>query len=193
MKGINDLLPILGFETSEDLLNGLKSFFLTKGFSWFDNQLIGLRTSDDYDNHFTDWILAVEGDNITAVTASTKAGSYWLATKAVATLKECQYIDLWTKGQTAWSGDPYLQQINNCDVYRDGLKSGSIDRDAPVEHGNFGINFHSWKNFGENLEVYNLSEGCQVTQEVENAAIFEVINDWEKITYTLIFTPEFLS
>ena len=194
MKGITELLAELGFENQEDLLNGLKAYFEQQQYQWLDQQIIGFRMDDDYTDEFTDWIIALKTDEIIAVQASTKAGSYWLEKQAVATLKEGQYKGMWRIGTTSWSGDKYLQQVQPCEVYRDGSKLGHIDRDSEVQTGLFGINEHSWRGFGEGNKVGNLSEGCQVCDELENDALWTIIKTFKgDIDYTLIFKEAFLS
>ena len=204
MKTIDDLLPILGFDTTEDFINGLKAYFLQQQYVWKDEQIIGFRMSDDYDNAYTDWLVVIKTSGTTQTVAafqcSTKPGWTWLQKQAVATLKEGQRFNFWVKGTTSWSGDKYLQQSGYCTIYRDescigsDMQNKSIDRDSPIETGMFGINLHSWKGIGENPKVNNVSEGCQVMCEEEDAAAFEIINTFhEPINFTLIFTPAFLS
>ena len=194
MNGIDDLLPILGFENTSDLIAGLKAYFLQQQYVWKDEQIIGFRMDDTYTDTCSDWFVIMNGGNVVAVQGSTKPGSYWLNLKTGGTLKEGQIIGMWVVGKTDWSRLPYLQEVQPSTCYRDHSLLGTIDRAAPQATGQWGCNFHSWANIGENQHVGNLSEMCMVTDPAENTAAFAVINTMtEPINFTLIFTSAFLS
>lgn len=196
MKDINDFLQVILFEDTDYLTAGLKAYLEQMGYQWKEEQIIGFRMDDDYTDDYTDWFVIIKGDTVIAIPGSTKPGSYWRNLGKGGTQKEGQTIGMWAKGNTAWSGLPYLQQIKPCTCYRDHSKLDHIDRDAPLDTGNFENNFHSWKGIGEDGKVYNVSEMCQVTEPEENAAAFELLkqfDDLNNINYTLIFTGAFLS
>lgn len=197
MKTITDFLSETGFEDVDSLIAGLKVYFGSNSYDWNSKQqIIGFRTNDDYDDAYSDCFLILKDDAITCISGCTKRGKYWLDLKKGCTQKEGQIKGMWAVGNTPWSGDPYLQQVRECTVYRDESGLDHIDRDSPQETGLFGINFHSWKGIGENPKVNNVSEGCQVMNEEEDKEAFAVIDTFEdkqNIDYTLIFTPNFIS
>jgi hypothetical protein len=193
MKNIDDFLLENGIKDTDYLTAMLKAYFEAQEWNWNDTQIIGMRMTDDYDDEFSDWFIIYKDGIPIAVKGSTKPGAE-KAGKGSFVLKEGQVKGMWRKGTTTWSGDDYLQQVQPCTGYVDNSGGASIDRDSTTKTGLFGINFHSWKGIGESIHVYNVSEGCQVTDEEENKVAFEVINqivgDIDSVT---IFTPNFLT
>lgn len=184
-----------------NLLNKIKSIFAAKGYTWSENNLIGIRMSDEYTNDFSDYGIIIERDKLIAFYMSTKPGKFYLdkpenASIGCACLKEGQYIDMWLFHDVfgGWTGDPYMQQQKNCQVYRELNHGTSINRAARIDTGVFGINFHTWKNFNGNL-VQNLSAGCQVMDE--NILVGELLPYLKRlfenkpVTYTLIHKTDF--
>lgn len=187
MTSTNDILPLLGFQDQDSFLAALQKYYTAKGYPYNDH-IVGIRTNNDYTDSFTDYIGVIGQDGVFLHSASTKPGSE-KAGKGGAVLIPNYYPNLWTKGTTAWSGDPYLQQINPCVVKHDNSGGTSISEETPDEKGLFGINLHSWKGFGEYAKVYNLSEGCQVLQEGEELDLFphiEAILTEGNVDYCLI-------
>jgi hypothetical protein len=187
--------------SAQFLTDKLKSVFASKNYVWSDNNLIGIRMSDEYTNEFTDIGVITEGGSLIAFPMSTKPGKSYLdkpenSAIGCACLKEGQYIDMWLFHDVfgGWTGDPYMQQQKKCQVYREVNHKGFINRAASIDTGVFGINFHSWKNFNGNL-IQNLSAGCQVMDE--NILVGELLPYLEKVfkgfpvTYTLLHKNDF--
>lgn len=184
----------------QTLLTKIKTIFTTNNFTWNANNLIGIRMSDIFTDAFTDFGVITIGNGLYAFPISTKPGSFYLAkpeNKAgCACLMEGNYPKMWQFHDVVggWTGDPYCAQITACNVLRQlGKKTGdSIDRSVTPDHGIFGINFHTWKNFN-GAKVYNLSAGCNVMQEGTELEILEYLKTYfkEPITYTLLHFKDF--
>lgn len=204
-QGLNELIGAgltvdgdLGPATNQAILslqNKLSDILAQKGYS--PCSLIGIRMSDEYTNHFTDWGVLTVKDKTVLFPMSTKPGSsyqkndaYVAKTGGCACLKEGQYKGVWAYHPAGgWSGDPYLQQVAPVTIYRDKSEGSTIDR-SHEETGNFGINFHSWK--GDNSQtVDNLSAGCQVEQEDVLLQLVPMIDVAGPISYTLIHFDDF--
>lgn len=183
-----------------NLIAKLKNIFETKHYVWSTNNLIGVRTSDVYTDEFTDIGIIVEGDSLMAYPISTKPGMKYLDhpenANGCACLKEGQYLNMWQFHDefNGWTGDPYMMQVSPCNVYREVNHGTSINRNAHVDTGLFGVNYHSWKGFNSE-HVANLSAGCNVMNE--SVLVGEVLPHLEKsfkgtpTTYTLIHTDDF--
>ncbi|MFI5141857.1 MAG: hypothetical protein ACHQII_05830 [Bacteroidia bacterium] len=183
-----------------NLIAKIQNIFEQKNYMWSTNNLIGVRTSDVYTNEFTDYGVIVADNKLIAYPKSTKPGLTYLNrpdnAAGCACLKEGQYIGMWNFVDVygGWTGDPYMQQVANCNVYREVNHGTSINRSATVNTGVFGINFHTWKNFNGNL-VQNLSAGCQVMDEnVLTGELLPYLQQSFKgapVTYTLLHIDDF--
>ncbi|HXP52194.1 MAG TPA: hypothetical protein VN922_19715 [Bacteroidia bacterium] len=188
-------------QAENKLLAKLKSIFAAKNYTWHINNLIGIRMDDNYTNQFTDYCIITTVDKLIAFPISTKPGKSYLDkpenAAGCACLKEGQYIDMWKfiDAFGGWSGDPYMQQNKPCNVYRELHPGPSINRNAKIDTGIFGVNFHTWKNFNGNL-VQNLSAGCQVMNEnvlvVEVLPYLELVFTGVPVTYTLLHKNDFV-
>ena len=107
MKDMNDFLQAILFEDTDYLIAELKAYFEQQQYVWKDEQIIGFRMSDDYDNAYSDWLVVIKTSGTTQTVAafqcSTKPGWTWLEKQAVATLKEGQYLRMWNFGKASWS------------------------------------------------------------------------------------------
>lgn len=193
-----------------NLVAKLKLIFTKKGYSWNNQNLIGVRTNDIFTDAFTDFGIIVIGETLVAFLISTKPGSKYLEhpenPKGTACLAEGNYPAMWQFHNQigGWTGDPFCQQISRCKVYRQvGKKKGDKIDKSTVEVGLFGINFHTWKNFNS-PNVLNLSAGCQVMQEYvmtngkDDNQLDEVCEYLQKywpfpnsISYTLLLSEDF--
>jgi|SRR6185437_4125673 len=183
-----------------NLIAKIQSVFTQKNYTWSPNNLIGIRMSDTYTNEFTDYGVIVIGNQLIAYPKSTKPGLTYLNhpdnAAGCACLKEGQYIGMWNfvDAYGGWTGDPYMQQAGHCNVYREVNHGDAINRNAAVNTGVFGINFHTWKNFNGDL-VQNLSAGCQVMDEsVLVGELLPYIQQSFKgapVTYTLLHINDF--
>lgn len=161
---------VIGSKSSaviKELYTKIRMEFNKLGYEWHHMNFLAVRMDDKYTNQFTDWGIITKGESVICFPMSTKPGwsyvknkQYIAEKKGVAVLKEGNYPNMWVKGKTAWTGKPYLQQKANCIVYRDTDMDEEIDRMLYFS-GNFGINYHTWKNFVSTL-IQNLSAGCQV-------------------------------
>jgi hypothetical protein len=195
MKSLDDFLSENNIPDVDSLTAGLKAYYDSKGYTWNDNGIIGMRMSDTYTDEYSDYFILYANGTPIAISGSTKPGSYFLNLKQGGTMKEGQYLEMWQQGTTTWSGRRYLQQVRTCTFYRDYSQLGYIDRNSTVESGLVGCNFHSWKNIGESQKVFNVSEMCQVQDEVENDAAFVQIDlmPIKDYDYTLINIADFLN
>jgi hypothetical protein len=183
-----------------NLIAKIQNIFEQKNYTWDTNNLIGVRTNDVYTNEFTDYGVIIADNKLIAYPKSTKPGLTYLNhpdnAAGCACLKEGQYIGMWNfvDAYGGWTGDPYMQQAANCNVYREVNHGAAINRSATVNTGVFGINFHTWKNFNGNL-VQNLSAGCQVMDEsVLTGELLPYLQQLFKgtpVTYTLLHIDDF--
>jgi len=183
-----------------NLIAKLQNIFAQKNYIWGTNNLIGIRMSDAYTNEFTDYGAIITDTKLIAYPKSTKPGLTYLNhpdnAAGCACLKEGQYVGMWNfvDAYGGWTGDPYMQQVGNCTIYREVNHGDSINRSSLINTGVFGINFHTWKNFNSNL-VQNLSAGCQVMDE--NVLVGELLPYIQQTfkgtqtTYTLLHINDF--
>lgn len=151
-------------------INKLQKIFTTKGYKLKAFEPIGIRMNDSYTDKFTDWCFILLPDNECCfIPHSTKPASAAEKDNNVACLKEGQYINAWQYRNDGWTKLPYLHQVKNVTIYRDTLYSLKLERDSTIQVGLFGINWHSWLNWVQNILWYKstnrdvcLSEGCQV-------------------------------
>lgn len=183
----SDILKIGGEQLAEDGLIGtktkaaisnaiinLRARFKSNMYSWDNINIVGFRTNNIFTNTFTDWICYVSDDNFIAVPGSTKAGNYYVKNpvtyggiKGTAVMIPGYYKNLWafrtnSDWKTLWLGMPYMQQINDCSIYRDGNLDDNVNEDSAVQKGQFGINHH---HAGIENIIYNWSAGCQIVQK----------------------------
>lgn len=191
----------------EKAVNKLKEHCNKHNLVW-DNEymFIGVRTDEDLDNSFDDWFIFIE-DNIIkfACPASTVSGTpgiskYWnriiRGRAGVGTIVENQQINYLVvkpvKGNTwsMWTGGlGFLFQDKPISVYRGAVKRNNVwyYNKENVVHNDLGggFNVHSWSNWFSPL-VNNLSEGCQVTKANYWRILFNYLDNYSRVTYTLI-------
>lgn len=188
--GVDGIIGNESMRSINLLLAKLRRKFVAEGWEWKEQNFIAIRMDDNYTNQFTDWGIITKNESLIAFPMSTKPGwgyvknkQYIAGKKGVACLAPGQYVNMWERGKSSWTGKPYLQQITPVVVYRDPDMDDEVDKDLS-EKGLFGINFHSWKNFLSTL-VGKLSAGCQVVKSDILDMIWPYIPEG-KITYTLI-------
>lgn len=184
----------------KSLLDKLKYIYSDRSYVWSDSNLIGVRMSDIFTDEFTDYGIITMNDTLYAYPISTKPGSKWLENPenpdGCACMLEGQYSKMWTFKDVfgGWTGDPYCQQINRCAIIRqkDKKVGDEIDRSVKPILGNFGINYHTWKNFNGS-HVFNLSAGCTVMSEtVLVGDIHDLLKKFPpQIDYTLLHKNNF--
>lgn len=140
----------------------LKSKFTKHGFEWNNSfNFIGIRTNNKITNRYDDWFVVYASGTLSAIPASTKAGSpailkyaqRWLrGVKGFGTIVENQQIDylvvhpeLRNHWNVNWTGGlGFLFQDTTFRVYRDQNTDNIIDRDVVINSSGDGFNVHSW-------------------------------------------------
>jgi hypothetical protein len=188
----------LGLQLAEDGIQGnktnaaikdaivkLKNKFAKEKLIWdSDFNFIGIRTSNDFTDLFTDWFVSFAFDTIIAVPASTKSGLIGVAEgqnnwhggiNGVLVIAPNQTIDYLLVNQNdpnetfvnkRWSGRSFLFQDKDFYYYRDNNGDRIIDYNKKYFGGawTIGGNVHTWKGY-EWDALSNLTKGCQVCKE----------------------------
>lgn len=158
-------------------------------------EFVWLRLIKDFDNRFSD--VCVRFNRTIAdmiMPCSTRAGNFYvynpittggITGTAVAT--EQQVINshkFITSGtwSTLWLGAPYFYQAGAIDIYRDGNKNTTIDKNIKT-NGLYGINFHR---AGIGSIVDNWSAGCMVVPDSRWFEAIKIFNANQLINFTLI-------
>ena len=173
----------------------LKTLVESKGYEFFDKgnynlNIVYIRTNQDFTDRYTDvlHIAYKEGgvEKIFIAPCSTKAGSHYvknpityLGIKGTAVLIPNQYKATWQFiDNNSWLGTPYLKQIKNVKVWRDGVIDEDIDKQN-IQEGNFGINLHTAGDIKG--IVYNWSAGCLVTPKVFWVQVLDLLRKSAKL------------
>lgn len=186
----------------------LKSYFQTKGYSWFETgdynlNIIGIRnlsTKNQITNKFDDiLVLHYMISNIEQYhefPITTEPGKYYsqnlLNQSGVAILVPGQYKGTWQIGLHQGKYEALVQR-KPVKVYRDKDKDSIYDLNTEtINTGLFGINIHRSNPNGTSQVVGKWSAGCQVFQSSQDFNIFmNICKKAQKIwgnsfTYTLI-------
>lgn len=166
-------------------LSGTKQFItdLISNRKWQQPQteFVWLRLTQNFDNKFSDICVRFNRTVVDMILpCSTRAGNFYvynpittggITGTAVATeqqvLNSHKFITSGT-WSSLWLGAPYFFQAGAIEIYRDGNKNTTIDKNIKTK-GLFGINFHRG---GIGSIVDNWSAGCLV---VPDARWFEAI------------------
>jgi hypothetical protein len=199
---------IQGDQTNQairDAITKLQRKFANEKMIWNSEfNFIGIRTSNEFTDLFSDWFIVYAYGTIIAVPASTCAGLSQAKRNAtlnvggitgVAILAPNQQIDyllVQPSDTTFWNpnwtgGIGFLYQDQAVRIFRDNNGDSHQDYLQP-QSGLFGINVHSWINFNGDY-VDNLSQGCQVTQYWFWVPLFDLMKRFaenKRITYTLL-------
>ena len=188
-----------------DAITKLQKKFAKEKLLWDSNfNFIGIRTSNEFTDQFTDWFVVFAYGTIIAFPASTVAGLSQAiknselnveGIKGVAILAPNQQINYQLVNPTSttfwnpqWTGGiGFLYQDQPVRIYRDNIADSNLDYLQP-QTGYYGINVHSWQGFNSN-NVDNLSQGCQVTQYWFWVTLFELLKKNSinnRIIYTLL-------
>lgn len=154
----------------------------------YEVNIVGIRRDRVFDNLFSDrcvifWKTADNKWNGFEIKWTTLAGTLGsggsrnpitvLGLKGVAVLYPKQYVQVYKffDDYVTWLGYPFMQQIGNMSVYRDGDSDDFVDTDSPIQNGSgFGINIHRMSNNGIETNTVNSqwavwSMGCQGSDE----------------------------
>lgn len=196
---------IQGDQTNQairDAITKLQRKFAKEKLTWNSEfNFIGIRTSNEFTDLFTDWFVVFAYGTLIAVPASTVAGlsqAIKNATlnvegiKGVAILAPNQQINYKlvnpAGGWSDWSGGiGFLYQDHPVKIYRDNIADANLDYLQP-QTGYYGINVHSWQGFNYD-HVDNLSQGCQVTKYCYWVPLFELLRksaENNRMVYTLL-------
>lgn len=183
----------------------IKDIYKSKGFKFFDNgrfnlNILYVRTSQIFTDKYSDKLYIAYRDSqlrecVYECPCSTKAGKYYvlnpivhLGIKGTAVLVDgyqykYQFID-----NNSWLNTPYLKQIENVKVWRDGVIDNDID-EQNIQVGIFGINCHVAGALSQT--IYNWSAGCLVTPKEYWLTVLELIRKscslyGDKVTIGLI-------
>lgn len=180
-------------------LNATKQFItdLISNRKWQQPQteFVWLRLTQDFDNKFSD--VCVRFNRTIAdmiLPCSTKAGNFYvynpitsggITGTAVATeqqvLNSHKFITSGT-WSSLWLGAPYFYQSGVIEIYRDGNKNTTIDKNIKTK-GLFGINFHRG---GIGSIVDNWSAGCMVVPDSRWFEAIKIFKANQLTNFTLI-------
>lgn len=180
-------------------LSGIKQFIsdLISKRNWKqpETELVWLRLTKDFDNKFSD--VCVRFNRTVAdmiLPCSTKAGNFYVynpittgGITGTAVAVEQQVINshkFITSGtwSNLWLGAPYFYQIGAIDIYRDGNKNTTIDKNIKT-NGLYGINFHRG---GLGSIVDNWSAGCLIVPDVRWYEAIKIFQPNQLTNLTLI-------
>ena len=201
------------FIIKEQLRKTLQSkgyaFFGLENKSAYNVNIIGIRSDQDIFNKFDDALLVIYRDKkknweVRSYSITTDPGKIWMEkpmnSKGCAILVPDQYRGVYKidgHGKTRYTA--LCQRLGKVKVFRDANKDHVHDRDAgTITEGNYGINIHRSRKYGEADEVDQYSAGCQVFKNTDD------FNDFMKLiqksadrfgnafTYTLISEGDLL-
>jgi len=178
-------------------------FFGSKSRSPWNVNIIGVRSDEDRFNKFDDAMVVIYRDNkgeweVQTFRITTDPGRIWLEkpmnSKGCAILVPDQYRGVYKiDGHGTTRYEALCQRAGEVSVYRDADLDHEHDRDAgTITTGNYGINIHRSRKYGEVELVENYSAGCQVFKNTTDFNEFmKLINKSAKkygnsFTYTLI-------
>ena len=206
MKNLQTILKDKGYYTGNVdgivgplTLSGTKQFItdLISIRKWQQPQteFVWLRLTQDFDNKFSD--VCVRFNRTIAdmiLPCSTKAGNFYvynpitsggITGTAVATeqqvLNSHKFITSGT-WSSLWLGAPYFYQSGVIEIYRDGNKNSTIDKNIKTK-GLFGINFHRG---GIGSIVDNWSAGCLVVPDSRWFEAIKIFKANQLTNFTLI-------
>jgi hypothetical protein len=158
-------------------------------------EFVWLRLTQNFDNKFSD--VCVRFNRTIAdmiLPCSTKAGNFYvynpitsggITGTAVATeqqvLNSHKFITSGT-WSSLWLGAPYFYQLGVIEIYRDGNKNTTIDKNIKTK-GLFGINFHRG---GIGSIVDNWSAGCMVVPDSRWFEAIKIFKANQLTNFTLI-------
>ena len=173
----------------------LKAKFKELGYTWYDFQIIGIRSKANLPNVFDDMIAVVNKDTIKWFTCTTNPGTHWLKNllnpKGAALLKPNQYVDTWQIGLHQGKYEA-LVQAKPVEVFRDKDMDELAEETSTIDKGLFGINIHRASETITSKLIDKWSAGCQV---LNNPADFkELLHECKlsgKKTFTYTLLREF--
>ena len=159
------------------------------------NDLVWIRTSQSLDNKFSDYVVRFNNRIADMVMpCSTRPGNYWIfnpvtvgGITGTAIACEQQVIGSHRFSTSAnwkslWLGAPYFYQAGAVEIYRDGNKDKTIDKNIKTK-GWYGINFHRG---GIGAAVDNWSAGCMVVPDARWFEAIKIFKPNQLINFTLI-------
>jgi hypothetical protein len=189
---------IIGPKTMEVLTDFIRLRFRDLGYPEPKRLLIGLRTDETLSNTFDDFMVYWDSKVVDVWECSTTAGKYYVQNPltvggitGTAILQAGYYAQMWkfvtgANWANLWLKAPYFQQINACDIYRDGNKDTAIDKRV-TQRGLYGINGHR---AGIGSFVDRWSAGCQVTPDAKWFKVIQRFKAGEVVDYCLLnFSP----
>lgn len=171
----------------------------------FNLNLVGIRSSQEYDNTFNDIFVCFwwyQGAlNVIRMDGTTVPGATYLKNtineKGTFVLLPGQYRGVWKYGLHLGKYPALLQLGASVKGIRDNDKDAEIDWDSPSDAGFFGINFHRYNaNNIEHDKLNRASAGCQVVQNSDEFEAFMQIYLKAKeyhgssLTYTLLLETD---
>ena len=173
----------------------LKNEFSKNLYSWYNFQLVGVRSTANLPNQFDDLIGVINNDVITWFTCTTNPGTHWLKNllnlKGAALLKPGQYVDSWKLGLHQGKYEAFVQS-KPITVFRDGDKDDIAEETSITETGYFGINIHRANDKLISKIIDKWSAGCQVLNNPDDFK--ELLHQAKlsgKTTFTYTLLKEF--
>ena len=135
------------------------------------NNLVELRMSGEFTDRFSDLCLIGSQDKCVAIIPwTTKAGRYWVnnpltvgGITGTGVVKEGQTVNsyvFYDSGKRKWGNLGYFKQIKSIEVYRDGNKDNTLDKNVvQVAPSWYSFQIHP---MGRGYRIWNWSAGCRV-------------------------------
>jgi hypothetical protein len=134
------------------------------------NNMVELRMSGEFTDRFSDLNLIISTNKCVAIIPwTTKAGRYWVnnpltvgGITGTGVVKEGQMLDSYIfhdSGKRKWGNRGYFKQVKPINVYRDGNKDNTLDKDVvKVAPSWYGFQIHP---MGKGYRIWNWSSGCR--------------------------------
>jgi hypothetical protein len=206
MKNWQTILKEKGYYTGDiDGIIGKMSLAATEKFidaeltkrGWVKptTEFVWVRTDQSLDNKFADISIRYNGGVVDMIMpCSTVPGDFYvfnpltvggITGAAIACeqqqIKSHKFVSS-ANWKSLWLGAPYFYQEGAVEIFRDGNKNRTIDKNIKTK-GHYGINFHR---AGAGSLVDNWSAGCQVVADNSWFQAIKIFQNGQLINFTLI-------
>jgi len=206
MKNWQTILKEKGYYTGDiDGIIGKMSLAATEKFidaeitkrGWVKptTEFVWVRTDQSLDNKFADICIRYNGGVVDMIMpCSTVPGDFYIFNPltvggitgaAIACeqqqIKSHKFVSS-ANWKSLWLGAPYFFQSGAVEIFRDGNKNRTIDKNIKTK-GHYGINFHR---AGAGSLVDNWSAGCQVVADNSWYQAIKIFQNGQLINFTLI-------
>lgn len=184
-----------GILTRTAITDYIKKRCKALGYKFFKENIYSLRMGDDFTDKFGEYAFVFDkGICVSVLPWTTKPGNYWISNpvtvggiRGTGCMKEGQWIDSHKYESTPkskWGVAGYFLQYGTIEVYRDGNKNNTLDKNivqkAPTWYGFF---LHA---MGSGRRIWNWSAGCNgAPLEAWKKYVDPYFEDGDVISYTI--------